>query len=463
MESLFSEKKASDEHLADARPLAAKIRPETLRDFVGQKALIGEGGIIHRIIETGELHSLILWGPPGSGKTTLAKLIAKLTNTRMIEFSAVTSGVKEVKAIIATAKEHLKMGMGRTILFIDELHRFNKAQQDAFLPHVEAGTIILIGATTENPYFSINPPLLSRLKIYKLEPLSDEELESIIERAITGMKEYEGITVTLEKNAGRFLIDTAGGDARFVINSIEIASGFKEPSDGALEITLDDARKALMMRSLKYDKTGDEHYDTISAFIKSMRGSDPDATVYYLARMLEAGEDPKFIARRIVIQAAEDVGNANPMALVVANAAREAVEFVGMPEAALPLAQAAIYLAVSPKSNASYLAISAARQDVVEGQNPPIPPWLRNAPFRGAKEIYGFSEGYEYPHSHPLGYIDRSYLPEGLQDKKYYKPKPWGEEKIIREWMEAIKKAAREGYKKKSGKIEPKEEGTDKS
>ena len=449
MDSLFQDKKPSDENTRTVQPLAAKIRPVDLDGFVGQTQLIGDGGIIRRMIETRELHSLILWGPPGCGKTTLAKLIARLTDTRIVEFSAVTSGVKEVKEIIAVSREHLKTGMGRTILFIDELHRFNKAQQDAFLPHVEAGTIVLIGATTENPYFSIIAPLLSRLKIYKLEPLSDEELEIIIDRALDGLREHEGLNVTIQANVKRFLIDTAGGDARFIINSIEVATGFKKKAGEAIDITLDDARKALMMRSLKYDKTGDEHYDTISAFIKSMRGSDPDATVYYLARMLEAGEDPKFIARRIVIQASEDVGNANPMALVVANAAREAVEFVGMPEAALPLAQAAIYVAVSPKSNASYLAISKARKDVAEGQNPPIPLHLRNAPFKGAKEIYGFSEGYEYPHDSPIGYIDKTYLPEELKDRKYYKPKPWGEEKVIREWMEAIRKAAREGLKKK--------------
>ncbi|MFH1514700.1 MAG: replication-associated recombination protein A [bacterium] len=457
--NLFSEN-APDDNLKAAEPLAAVMRPSTLNDFKGQKHLIGDNGIIKRMIESKNLHSLILWGPPGSGKTTLVKIIANLTETRMVEFSAVTSGVKEVKEIIKTSKFNLQAGMGRTILFIDELHRFNKAQQDAFLPHVEAGAVILFGATTENPYFSIIAPLLSRLKVYRLEQLNDDDMSMILDRAIITIEKKDEISINIDDNARSFLIDTSGGDARFIINSLEVATSFLKEKSGKekVVITLEAAQNALLTRSLKYDKTGDEHYDTISAFIKSMRGSDPDAAIYYLARMLEAGEDPKFIARRIVIQAAEDVGNANPMALVVANAAREAVEFVGMPEAALPLAQAAIYISVSPKSNASYSAINKARMDVQKGPNPPIPLHLRNAPVKETKEKYGFSKGYQYPHEFPFGFVGDSYLPDELKNKKYYNPKKWGEEKIIREWMDALKASVQKRQKKK---IESPENGDD--
>jgi putative ATPase len=451
MDDLFREIPKEDT-LKAVEPLAANLRPAILDDFVGQKHLVGEKGVIRRMIQTRELYSLILWGPPGCGKTTLIKIIAAETGTRIIEFSAVMSGVKDVRDIVKASKAGLKAGMGRTILFIDELHRFNKAQQDAFLPHVEAGVIILMGATTENPYFSINAPLLSRLKVYRLEPLNENDMEIILDRALTKIQSKVNVTIKLDETVRRFLVDTSGGDARFIINSVDVASSFKEPTDGVIEISLEDAQKALMTRSLRYDKAGDEHYDTISAYIKSMRGSDPDAAIYYLARMLEAGEDPKFIARRLVIQAAEDVGNANPMAIVVANAARDIVEFVGMPEAAIPLAQATIYVAVSPKSNASYMAISSAREEVMKGMNPPIPLHLRNAPFSGAKELYGFSKGYRYPHSFPLGYIEETYLPEELKDKKFYKPRPWGEEKKIIEWMEAVKKAAKDFEEKKKNK-----------
>lgn len=444
MTDLFSdhiEQSTENENLLAAKPLAARIRPSTLEEFVGQEHLVGKTGVIRRMIETKELYSLILWGPPGCGKTTLAKIIANLTETRLIEFSAVMSGVKEVREIIKAAKVNLQAGVGKTILFIDELHRFNKAQQDAFLPHVEAGVIILFGATTENPHFSIIAPLLSRMKVYRLETLKPEDMSRILDRAVITLGERDQVEIEIDGKARQFLVDTSGGDARFIINSLEVATSFAESDSGKKVITLESAQKALMTRSLKYDKTGDEHYDTISAFIKSMRGSDPDAAVYYLARMLEAGEDPKFIARRIVIQASEDVGNANPMALVVANAAREAVEFVGMPEAALPLAQAAIYVSVSPKSNASCTAINAAMELVREGQSYPIPLHLRNAPFAGAKDEYGFSVGYKYPHSYPLGYVEETYLPEELKNEKFYKPRPWGEEKKIREWMDAVKKA----------------------
>lgn len=454
MNDLFSDTSSHDENVKAAEPLAAKIRPDTLDSFVGQKHLVGENGIIRRMIESKDIRSLILWGPPGCGKTTLVRIIAKLSGTRMVEFSAVTSGVKEVKEIIKIAKANLKAGMGRTILFIDELHRFNKAQQDAFLPHVEAGAIILFGATTENPHFSINAPLLSRLKVYRLEMLNDEDMSKILDRAIGEIEKKQSVKIKLDDKTKQFFIDTAGGDARFIINSIDVSASVNRDKSGkdTIDISLEDAQNALMTRALKYDKSGDEHYDTISAFIKSMRGSDPDAAIYYLARMLEAGEDPKFIARRIVIQASEDVGNANPMALVVANAARQAVEFVGMPEAALPLAQAVIYISVSPKSNASYDAINAARKDVREGVNPPIPLHLRNAPVKQMKDDYGFSKGYQYPHNHPLGYVEETYLPDEIKDRKYYKPKSWGEERIIRDWMDALKSSLEKRKQKKQEK-----------
>lgn len=438
MPNLFGETSPTQE---PNQPLAARMRPRTLDEFVGQEHIVGPGSLVRSVIEADRVPSLIFWGPAGCGKSTLAAIIAANTQARFENFSAVTSGVPEIRKVIQRAREARKASDRETILFIDEIHRFNKAQQDALLPHVEDGTVILIGATTENPYFEVNSPLLSRSRILRFEPLGDEHVRQLMERALADVERgLGGLNISVDPDALAHIVDIAQGDARSALNALELAAQAAphDPASGVRRITLDIAEQAVQKRVLKYDKSGDNHYDTISAFIKSMRGSDPDAAVYWLARMLAAGEDPKFIARRIVIQAAEDVGNADPMALVVATAAADAVQFVGMPEAQIPLAQAAIYLACAPKSNASYVAISRANRDVAERKGPPVPKHLRDSGYPGARAL-GHGEGYKYPHDFPNHFVDQDYLPPGAAAGPYYEPTDHGHEARFKERLARLK------------------------
>ena len=431
------------------QPLAARMRPRTLEEFLGQEHILGPDGLLRAAIEKDELTSMIFWGPPGSGKSTLAAVIAHRTQARFESYSAVTSGVRDIRKVIQRARELWKASARNTILFIDELHRFNKAQQDALLPHVEDGTILLIGATTENPYFEVNSPLISRSRIFTFEPLSDAHIRDLTLRALSD--EDRGLgreRIRLDDDALDHIVDVAQGDARSALSALELAVKATAPDPQTQEkvVTLRIAEQAVQKRVLDYDKNGDKHYDTISAFIKSMRGSDPDAAVYWLARMLAAGEDPKFIARRIVIQAAEDVGNADPMALTVATAAAHAVQFVGMPEAQIPLAQAVIYLACAPKSNASYTAISRANKDVAERKGPPVPKHLRDANYPGAKAL-GHGAGYLYPHDYPGHYVDQEYLPPGAKSTSYYEPTDHGHEARFKQRLKRLEDDNADGDK----------------
>jgi putative ATPase len=415
---LFSD--AASARLSDVAPLAIRLRPSTLDEFVGQEQVLGEGSALRLAIADDRVGSMILYGPPGSGKTTLARIVANTTGAHFEELSAVSATVKDVREVLAAARERLGASGQRTILFLDEIHRFNKAQQDALLPAVEEGLVTLIGATTENPYFEVNSALLSRAQIYELEPLSEEELEEIARRGAAAL----GIDVSAELIS--LIARRAGGDARNAYNILELASQTAAAEGQSLtEAQIEDAARK---RPLVYDKGGDAHYDFISAFIKSMRGSDPDASVYYLAAMLEGGEDARFIARRMIVLASEDIGNADPRALEVAVAAAQAVEHVGLPEARLNLSQAAIYLARAPKSNASYVAIKEATQDVREHGHLRPPDELRDAHYFGAKKL-GRGQGYIYPHSDPAGF-EVDYLPEQLRGRKYYRPSGSGEEEV---------------------------------
>ena len=403
-------------------PLADRIRPKTLDEFVGQEDIVGKGKILREMMEGDKLASLIFWGPPGSGKTTLAHIIAHFTKSHFVQFSAVTSGVAEVRKVVKEARVRLEMYGQRTILFIDEIHRFNKAQQDAFLPHIEGGTITLIGATTENPSFEIIGPLLSRTRIFTLERLGSGEIKKILNRAMKdkkrGLGEYK---IEIKPEALNLIVEGSNGDARIALNALEIATNVTRPdAQGVRSINLKTVEGVFQSKALLYDKKGEEHYNVISAFIKSMRGSNPDAALYWLARMIEAGEDPRFIARRMVIFASEDVGNADPQALSVAVAAAQAVDFVGMPEAQINLAQAATYLASAPKSNASYKGLLVAKEDVKKSLNLPVPLHLRNAPTPLMKEL-GYGKDYKYPHDFPQGKVKQEYLPKGFEKKRYYK------------------------------------------
>jgi putative ATPase len=423
-------------------PLAERMRPHNLAEFVGQRHLVGPQRVLRDLIEGGRLRSLVLWGPPGSGKTSLARLIANSTQAHFIAFSAVLSGVKDLRAAIDEARVARRGGRA-AVLFVDEIHRFNKAQQDAFLPHVEDGTITLIGATTENPSFEIIAPLLSRAAVLVLQPLEPADLRVIAERALVDPERGLGQRgLTIEPSALDFLVEHAAGDARTALNVLERAADLAARR-AVPRLSLPLIEEAAQHKALRYDKGEEEHYNVISAFIKSMRGSDPDAAVYWMMRMLEAGDDPLFVARRMVIFAAEDVGLADPRALSIAVAAKDAVHFVGMPEGRIPLAEAAVYLASAPKSNASYRAMLAATADVERHGALPVPLHLRNAPTRLMKDL-GYGEGYQYAHDQPDHIVGHAHLPERLQDRSYYAPTTSGEERMIKERLEARRRRSSE-------------------
>jgi putative ATPase len=420
-QTLFDD--AAAERLRRQAPLAARLRPRTIDDVVGQPHLLGPGKPLRRLVETDTMSSVLLWGPPGTGKTTLALAVAGTTAKEFVQLSAVTAGVKDVREVIERARRRLGEHNRGTILFLDEIHRFNKAQQDALLPAVEDGTLTLIGATTENPFFEVNPPLRSRSTLFRLEPLDDDSLRELAQRGL------DALHASAEPAAVSLVVERAGGDGRQVLTSIEVAAALAHPGP----ITLAHAEAALSTSAVRYGR--DDHYDVISAFIKSMRGSDPDAAVYWLARMLEAGEDPRFIARRMVIFASEDVGMADPQALVVAVAAAHALEFVGLPEAQLNLSQAVIHLATAPKSNASAMAVWGARADVAAGALGEVPAHLRDAHYRDAATI-GHGAGYDSPHAHQDAWVDQNYLPETLAGRTWYRPTSHGHEQAVAEWLE---------------------------
>ena len=426
-------------------PLASRMRPTTLDEVVGQKHIIGKDKLLYRAIKADKLGSVIFYGPRGTGKTTLAKVIANTTSARFEQINATVAGKKDMEEIVKNAKDSIGMYGQKTILFVDEIHRFNKSQQDYLLPFVEDGTITLIGATTENPYFEVNNALLSRSRIFELKPLEKQDIRELVMRAVydteKGMGTY-GADITDE--AADFLADVANGDARAALNAVELGILTTDKSDdGKIHITIDVAAECIQKRVVRYDHDGDNHYDTISAFIKSMRGSDPDAAVYYLARMLYAGEDVKFIARRIMICASEDVGNADPNALVVAVSAAQAVERIGMPESQIILSQAAAYVATAPKSNAAYMGIAKAMKTVADTRTMPVPAHLQDRHYKGAEKL-GHGLGYKYAHDYPNHYVTQQYLPDGMEGMRFYEPSENGYEKKIREHMEFIKREAGE-------------------
>lgn len=425
------------EKLEPEPPLAERMRPKTLDDVVGQDHLVGKGTPLRSLIESDRLPSIILWGPPGCGKTTLARVIAETTKSRFISFSAVTSGIKEAREIIAQAQSERSMGR-RTIFFIDEIHRFNKAQQDAFLPHVENGTITLIGATTENPSFEVNAALLSRARVFVLNALDETVIRTVIDRALTDTESLTHITLT--NDACDLIAKNADGDARRALNTLEIVASAASASQ-TQTLNLETVRDLLGRKSHLYDKTGEEHYNIISAFHKSLRGSDPQASLYWLARMMASGEHPHYILRRMIRFASEDIGNADPRALQVALNARESYDFLGSPEGDLAIAQATVYLATAPKSNAVYTAYKQALHDVEEHPNLPVPLHIRNAPTKLMQDL-NYGKGYQYAHDDPNGYIAQEYLPENLKDRTYYTPTNRGYEKHIQElmaWWEALR------------------------
>ncbi len=436
---LFHE--AHEANLRRAQPLAARMRPQTVEEFVGQEHFFGPGKLLRRMLQADRLSSLIFYGPPGTGKTALAHVIANHTHCRFRPLNAVAAGIKEVREVLHEATAELEQTGRRTILFVDELHRFNKAQQDLLLPDVEEGVVTLIGATTQNPFFAIVTPLLSRSTLFQFEPLTRPQIETVLRRALADQERgLGGAAVTVRDDALAFLAEMSDGDARRALTALEV--GVRSLPPGA-EFTLAVAQDSIQRKVLEFDPTGDTHYDIASAFIKSMRGSDPDAAVYWLARLLESGEDPRFIARRLVILASEDVGNADPRALLVAAAAAQAVEFVGLPECQLNLSQAVLYLATAPKSNAATTAIGAAREDVRKGRTLPVPAHLRDTHYRGAEQL-GHGEGYQYSHDHEGGWVDQAYLTE---ERRYYEPTDRGYEATIRQRLDE--------WRKKRGKPSP--------
>lgn len=422
------------------QPLAAKFRPKTLEDFMGQKHIVGEGSLLRRAIVADKISSMIFYGPPGTGKTTLATIIANTTNCDFKKINAVTAGISDIREVIKDAKNIRDMYLKRTILFIDEIHRFNKSQQDALLPAVEDGTIILIGATTENPYFEVNSALISRSTIFQLQHLKEEDLEELISKVLMDKEKGLGnLNIEITQEAVKHLVFVSGGDARVLLNGLELAV-LTTPSNekGAINISLQEIEQSVQKKGFLYDKNGDNHYDTISAMIKSIRGSDPDAALYWLARLLDSGEDPKFIARRLVISASEDIGNADPNGLNVAVSAFQAVNLIGMPEGRLILAQCATYLASAPKSNSSYVGIAEAQKDVATKKFAGVPIHLKDAHYKGASKL-GHGVEYKYPHSYPGNYTPQQYLPEGLEGQRYYRPTENGYEKNIKEYIKKTK------------------------
>ena len=433
--------KKGKESLQREAPLADRMRPQILEEFAGQEHLLGQGKILRQIIDSDQLPSMILWGPPGSGKTTRAMIIAKTTGAQFSAFSAVLAGVKEIREVIEEAKEEWKYRQRRTILFVDEIHRFNKAQQDAFLPHVEKGTVILIGATTENPSFEVISPLLSRTKVFTLHALKEEEIEGILKRALIDKEKGLGkYPAEIESDVIKRICRIANGDARVGLNTLEMVVLTTSPdAKGVRYVRSKDLEEALQKKAFLYDKSGEEHYNLISALHKSLRGSDPDAALYWLGRMLEAGEDPLYLARRMIRFASEDVGMADPQALQVAVSAMEAFHFIGLPEGNLALAQAAVYLATAPKSNALYTAYQGVEKDVRELENMPVPLHIRNAPTSLMRNL-GYGTGYQYPHDYPDHFIEEDYLPENLRGRIYYRPSEEGFEREIKKRLEYWRK-----------------------
>lgn len=427
------------QNMESEAPLASRLRPTTLDEVVGQQHIVGKDKLLYRAIKADKLSSIIFYGPPGTGKTTLAKVIAHTTSAEFMQINATSAGKKDMEEVITAAKNNQGMYGKKTILFIDEIHRFNKGQQDYLLPYVEDGTIILIGATTENPYFEVNGALLSRSVIFELKKLSKDDIETLLLRAINDKEKGMGAyNAAIDEDALEFLADVSNGDARAALTALELGVLTTDRSeDGIIHITIDVASECIQKRVISYDKSGDNHYDTVSAFIKSMRGSDPDAAVYYLARMLYAGEDVKFIARRIMILAAEDIGNADPMALTVAVSAAQAVERIGMPEAQIILSQAVTYMASAPKSNAAVNAISKAMDVVGRTKTPPVPTHLQDAHYKSAEKL-GHGLGYKYAHNYKNHYVKQQYLPDGLTDEVFYEPSENGYEATIREYYRKI-------------------------